>query len=338
MKDFLISKYKHGRTDAFLSRRYEKRYAFVGIGQHSLSNLYPVVDYLGVPLKWIVVTDERRARLIEEKFSGVKATADLGRVLADEEVAGVLVAASPQAHFGIATRVLDAGKWLFIEKPPCQSLDELQRLSQYRHAAVGLQKRYAPASKLLKKRLAKDQPLSYTLHYRTGAYPEGNALYDLFIHSIDLAVYLFGKGDVKCVNRGGNTMHVLVDHGGVAGCLELSTGYSWSAADEMLTVVTKSGVYTLNRMENLDYEPNKKSVMGVPLEKVLPLRHQILQLYNRNNFSPTLANNQVWSQGFFGEIEAFVEAVEGRRNNIITTPADIIETYRLLERIGGIIG
>lgn len=333
MKDQLISKFKHRRTDSFLSRQYAHKYAFVGIGQHSLGNLYPVLHYLQVPLKWIVVTSPERAKAIESKFQGVKATANLDDVISDPEVSAVFVAAAPKAHFEIGKRVIQAGKWLFVEKPPCSNIDELRLLAAGGKTAVGLQKRYAPATALLKRRIQKDRPTSYTMHYRTGAYPEGDALLDLFIHPLDLAAHLFGKGNLKAVSRSAGTIHLMLDHEGVSGMLELSTDYAWSSASEDLTVVCHGGVYRMRQMEQLSFEPRQKNFMGVPLEKVLPLRHETLQLLSRNNFTPTLPNNQVYSQGFYNEIEAFVEAVEGRKSTILTHPEALLPTYELIESI-----
>ena len=42
----IIDKYKRARSEAFLKETYSGAYAFVGLGQHSLSNLYPVITYL----------------------------------------------------------------------------------------------------------------------------------------------------------------------------------------------------------------------------------------------------------------------------------------------------
>ena len=108
----LINRYKRLRTERFLDQRCQYEYAFVGMGQHSLSNLYPVLHYLQVPLKYICVTSEQKARLIERKFNGVKATSSLDSVLSDDTVHGVFVAASPSAHFQIASKVLASGKSL----------------------------------------------------------------------------------------------------------------------------------------------------------------------------------------------------------------------------------
>ena len=85
----LIDRYKRLRTKRFLCQTYQYSYAFLGMGQHSLTNLYPVLHYLGVPLKYICVTSERKAQLIERKFPHVKATTSLDMILNDDEVKGV---------------------------------------------------------------------------------------------------------------------------------------------------------------------------------------------------------------------------------------------------------
>ena len=85
----LINRYKCFRTERYLAQTYQCSYAFVGMGQHSLTNLYPVLHYLGVPLKLICVTSERKARLIERKYPYVKATASIDDILTDETIKGV---------------------------------------------------------------------------------------------------------------------------------------------------------------------------------------------------------------------------------------------------------
>ena len=77
---------------------------------------------------WLWHSHKGVTSLIERKFPYVKATTSLDDILTDETVKGVFVSASPAAHFSIALRVLESGKSLFIEKPPCQSLQELDAL------------------------------------------------------------------------------------------------------------------------------------------------------------------------------------------------------------------
>ena len=336
----LIDRYKHLRTERFLAQTYQYSYAFVGMGQHSLTNLYPVLHYLCVPLKRICVTSERKARLIERKYPYVKATASIADILSDETIKGIFVSASPSAHFSIASQILKSGKSLFIEKPPCQTLAELdklidlQRLYGLPAAMVGLQKRYAPAVQILKSRLVKERLVSYDLHYLIGAYPEGNALLDLFIHPLDLVTYLFGTAGVLACQQVAKGSYVLMlRHPHIVGILELSTAYTWTAAEESLKVSTSKGVYRLSQMEELTFEPKPSTILSIPIEKVHPHNKTVEYLYARNNFTPVLSNNQIYSQGYFNELQAFVNAVESSQNHVLTDLQSVRSVYEVMAEI-----
>ena len=71
---------------------------------------------------------QAKRRLSHENIPGVHGTTSLREVLDDKEIRGVFVAATPSAHFTISRAVLESGKALFVEKPPCTSLDELDCL------------------------------------------------------------------------------------------------------------------------------------------------------------------------------------------------------------------
>ncbi|MBP5771440.1 MAG: Gfo/Idh/MocA family oxidoreductase [Bacteroidaceae bacterium] len=336
----LIDRYKRYRTERFLAQTNQYPYAFVGMGQHSLTNLYPVLHYLGVPLKYICVTSERKARLIERKFPHVKAMTSLDTILKDDEVKGIFVSASPSAHFTIASQILKSGKSLFIEKPPCQTLRELdalidlQRLYGSPVAMVGLQKRYAPAVQILQKRLRKEHLINYDLNYLTGAYPEGNALFDLYIHPLDLVCFLFGKPEILVCQQVAQTSYILMlRHPHIVGTLELSTSYSWTSAEESLKVCTSKGIYRLSQMELLTFEPKHSSILGLPYEKVHKHNKTIDYLYARNNFTPTLPHNQIYLQGYYSEIQSFITAVGHGHSSTLTDITTIKPTYEVLMRI-----
>ena len=332
----LISRYKRLRSEAYLKETYAGPYAFVGMGGHSLANLYPVIHYLQIPLKYICVTSPGKAELIEKKFPGVKAVTDLDAVLADPEVKGVFVAASPKAHFGIAKKVLESGKALFIEKPPCGNSAELETLISLDKgiAVAGLQKRYAPAVKMLKSKLAKETLLSYDLHYCTGAYPEGDAVLDLYIHPLDLVCHLFGEAEVlACSPAGKDSFVLMLKHKGVTGTLELSTAYSWKDACEVLKVNTGHGLYTLNQMEELTVDIRAGVIAGIPLEKAGLGKTVHRVLYAHNPFSPVLTENQVYIQGYFDEIRSFALRVEGKKAEALSDLDSLKDTYRLLDAL-----
>lgn len=346
----LINRYKSRRSRQWLADVYSGSYAFVGIGNHSIMNLYPVLQYLQVPVKYICCTSADKLSLIENKYHGTRATTSLDQILDDREVCGVFVSASPRSHRSISSKVLARGKSLFVEKPICHTLEELCGLEDLaatygaKVAMVGMQKRYAPASRLLSDGLRRCVPISYNYRYTTGLYPEGDVLAELFIHPLDYVMFLFGEADVvscRCIRSddGGVTYLLLLQHEKVAGVLELSSAYTWADAQETLTVNTRKGTYTLHQMEGLKFQPRPAAFCGIPIEKVLPRGNAETRLYERNNFIPSLVNNQIYSQGYYSEIKAFVDANE-REGSVSSAICDLFPTYRLMEKLrsGGLCG
>ena len=319
--DNIIDRYRRIRSIRELQYTYTQQYALVGFGNHCANNLLPVIQYLQLPLKYICCTSEKKAELISQKYKGVKGTTSLQDILLDDTISGVFVAANPHSHFQIATEVIKAGKSLFIEKPPCEDKRELKALTDTvklygsQHIVVGLQRRFAPATQILKKRLKGDSKRHYYYSYLTGLYPEGDTLLDLFIHPLEYVTFLFGEAKIKSLDvirsrDGAQTLFLVLEHQDITGMLELSTDYSWQEAQEQLNVSTDKGLYVLNKMEQLDFTPRRSTVLGIPLEKVFPNNITTICLYGRNNFVPTIGNNQIVSQGFFSEIKTFANMVE----------------------------
>lgn len=336
----IIERYKSSRSINWLQSIYADKYAFVGLGSHSISNLYPVLDYLRVSLKYICCKSAYKVPLIMHKYENVQATTSLEDILIDQEIKGVFVSTSPHAHFKMAQQVLSSGKALFIEKPPCLSLTELQQLMglEQSFVMVGMQKRYAPTTKILVKRLKKETLLSYNMKYLTGGYPEGNPLTDLFIHPLDYVCYLFGKAEISnCEyirDKSGVTLFLTLRHEAVMGILELSTAYSWQNANETLTVNTERGIYELSQMETLTFMPKHGQVFGIPIEKAMRRSAITETLFSRNNFVPTTVNNQIYTQGYFDEIKLFVEAVQkGRQFSPYCGFHSMHNTYILIDAI-----
>ena len=206
-------------------------------------------------------------------------------------------------------------------------------------SVVGLQKRQAPVIRILKKELGKcKRVMTYNLKYLTGAYPEGDALMDLYIHPLDYVTYLFGKADVKCVEKVENhTLMLLLKHNNATGVLELSTGYSWTEAKELLTINTSNGIYQMEQMDSLKYQAKQRVVMGIPMEKISPRNMVVIDLFGRNNFVPMIQNNQIYTQGYFDTIKHFVNMVECGKASQVQSFANFVETYSLLESIRSLV-
>ncbi len=335
----LIERYKKIRKKGLLEKKYSEKYSFVGIGNHSINNLYPVLNYLNVQLKYIAVKSEDTVELIKNSYPNTIATTNLADVLADNEVKGVFVSATPTAHFNIAKQVISSNKNLFIEKPPCTTLAELQELIRLKqnhntHVLVGLQRRYSPVYNILLNKVK--QASYYTLKYKTGAYPEGDELIDLFIHPLDALFYLFGSGkleNIKVIKGNGVITYLAqVNHSnGVYGSIEFSTDYSWNEAQDILSVSTPKGEFITENTSKLSFITKPKVIMNVPLEKVKGFNSQTTVLYQQNSFLPVKEHNQLFSAGYFNELETFVKLCENKSAKNNSNLEELIPTFNALE-------
>lgn len=331
----LLRRWKSHRNRRMIVSPYDSNYAFVGVGSHALQNLYPAIQYLGIKLKYICCRQADKIPDIERRF-GVIATTSLDVVLADKSVEGVFVCASPDAHFDIVSRVINSGKCVFVEKPPCKSLAELRSLvdaDTMNKVMVGMQKRFSPFTSNLIKEIRSDKLSSYSLSYHAGAYPEGNPITDLFIHPIDLCMFLFGKAEIegclRSVTKYASTFQLLLSHDSINGAIELSTAYSWGRTEETLRINTSAGEYRLDKMERLAFYARPPRVLGIPLEKtgLYSSSERIVSL--RDGFSPMASNNQIYSQGFLSEIKAFADMVDFSMPNRAPL-SSMINTYEIM--------
>ncbi len=334
----IINRWKSYRNRKLLQSPYSASYAFVGVGSHALQNLYPVLQYVGIKLKYICCKSTDKLQLIERRF-GIKATTSLEDILNDDEVRGVFVCTSPDSHYSLCKRIIDAGKYVFVEKPPCRTADEFKQLvlaDTKQLVMTGMQKRYSPYVRTLKAELLRNHPVSYTMVYHTGAYPEGNYFTDLFIHAVDLSIFLFGNAEIKdfqhSERNGTTTIQILLSHSNIIGFMELSTAFSWSNPEETLRINTTAGEYRLLQMEKLSYYHHPRRCFGVPLEKIGLFTVSERILAERNNFNPLAVNNQLYSQGFIPEIKAFAEVVEYSGKNYSALPS-LVPTYKLLDKL-----
>jgi virulence factor len=338
----LINRFKRYRTIQHIEKTYKNKYAFIGMGNHSINNLYPVLDYLNADIKYVITKSEQTAKAISANYSKFKGTNDLEMVLNDDEISGVFVSANPKSHFDLIKKILLKDKNVFVEKPPCYSKEELLELIEVEKNSkgfvlVGFQKRYAPLYSILKQNVK--NPEYYSLKYVVGNYPEGDALLDLFIHPLDVVSYLFGEAKILSFqnvskDKGVQTFLIHLEHKNkMIGNLELSTDYWWAKSYEEICVNTDKKYLKSKNTEMLTSTPKPQSILSIPMEKIKSPQIESKQLYEQNNFLPAREQNQLYSSGYFDEIKTFLDLCEGRKANNKTSLNDLVITYELINEI-----
>lgn len=340
----IIEKYKNIRKQSYLNRpgSYLGQYAFIGTGHHAIANLYPCLDYLGVPLKWIWSQSLDNARKMARRYPGAQATNKLQDILDDPAIRGVFVSVKPQAHFDIVRALLKTGKAVFVEKPCCESVPELQELigiAAGKICLVGLQRRYGVLNQKLRARLLSKPALSYHYRFLTGPYPEGDAVLEVFIHALDNIAYLFGPtARVEVLQapatRGAVTFMLLVEHSaGTTGMVELSTDYNWNQVQETLVLHTAREVLEAHYPYRLVAVKKPAKIGAIPMEKITGQPATFTVLYDSTSFLPVLENNTLWAQGFYQELKTFVNLVEGKKDQLLSHPAALLTTYQLIRML-----
>ena len=87
-------------------------------------------------------------------------------------------------------------------------------------------------------------------------------------HPLNLVTYLFSKPEIiACQQVSPASYIIILRHPHIVGTLELSTAYTWTAAEEFIKICTSKGIYRLSQMEQLTFEPKPSTILGIPIEK-----------------------------------------------------------------------
>jgi predicted dehydrogenase len=102
------------------------RIAQVGLGPWG-ANLVRNVDVLA-ELVWICDASDERREQFARRFPNSLSTGSYEEVLADPDVEAVVLATPVPTHYALAKQALEAGKHVFVEKPPAMRAAEMAEL------------------------------------------------------------------------------------------------------------------------------------------------------------------------------------------------------------------
>ena len=164
-------------------------------------------------LRWICDGSEAARERHAAAFPDTRVSSDLDELLADPELDAVVVATPVPTHAALATRVLEAGKHCFVEKPLAQSVADAEDVVAAARAAgrvlmVGHLLEYHPGLEKLKQ-IADSGELG-DIHYIYGnrlnlgkLRAEENALWSLGAHDVSVVLRLAGGEEpVECTATG----------------------------------------------------------------------------------------------------------------------------------------
>ena len=102
------------------------RVAHAGVGGWG-KNVVRVVGELS-ELAWVVDTDAARQAEYASRYPQATITGSFSEALADDAVQAVTIATPVPSHYALAKQALEAGKHVFVEKPPAMRGEEMEEL------------------------------------------------------------------------------------------------------------------------------------------------------------------------------------------------------------------
>jgi predicted dehydrogenase len=181
---------------------------FIGAGNYACGGLAPAFLASGARLRSVVSASGVSGIYAARKFGFEQATTDAVAVTGDKEINVAVIATRHDSHASYVLQARAAGKHLFVEKPLCLTLDELERIERaYSGEApllmMGFNRRFAPHVVRMKQLLATTPlPKAFVVTVNAGSIPASHWTQDVEVgggrllgencHFIDLLRHLAG--------------------------------------------------------------------------------------------------------------------------------------------------
>jgi len=186
----------------------------IGAGNFSRHTALPCLRKTNARLACIADLDPVLGTHAGKKFGFERTTTDYRTLLSDPQINTVFVFTRHDVHAPIVTDVLEADKHVFVEKPLCLNLTELQQIqtaydqAEDRQLLVGFNRRFSPHVLKMKALLdARAEPICMSMMVSAGVIPQDSWVHDPEIgggrivgegcHWIDLMMFLAGAPVVR---------------------------------------------------------------------------------------------------------------------------------------------
>jgi predicted dehydrogenase len=316
------------------------RIGFIGCGGFATGTIWPCLRYAPIEVAYACARRPERAERNASLFGAERATTDVDRILSDDSVLAVFVVGPPDMQHDIGVRALEAGKHLFVEKPPGRSLRDALDLQEAADRSgvqclVAFQKRFALAYRMARDVAAGDEfggVRLCKLNYSHWLQPDWRThLTWMSVHPIDLTRFFLGDPTEAFIMKqsapdGGNTlvMTALYDSGA-------SAVVNMSANDPHVQEwVELSGANQLISVRNLvDYRHWAEAKDYVTTFR---MNEAAMTVWHPEFAIPYRQADSMWLQGYAGEVVEFATAILESRP-VESSISDGVAAMRLVEAI-----
>ena len=163
---------------------------FIGGGSYAQSQLLPNIPKTDrVSLKGVMTSSGTSSRSVAERFGFEFCCGDEKDILGNEDINAVFIATRHDSHAEYVIKALNAGKHVFVEKPLCLTIEQLNEITEsYNstlkiknsplHLMVGYNRRFSPLAKRIKQDLG-GGPMAMTYRINAGNIPPDSWIQDM---------------------------------------------------------------------------------------------------------------------------------------------------------------
>ena len=245
----------------------------IGAGNYASRTLIPAFKESGARLHTIVTSGGVNGVIQGEKAGFEQASSDTSQLFDNNEITAVVIATRHDSHAELVIGGLKAGKHIFVEKPLCLSLQELEEIhsayeSSNQLVMIGFNRRFAPQIKTIKSLLDKSsEPKAFVMTVNAGAIPRehwtqdkatsGGRIIGEACHFIDLMRFLSGSSISKssissmaCENGDSASINLQFANGSIGTVHYLANGNK-SFPKERLEVFCSGRILQLDNFRKL---------------------------------------------------------------------------------------
>jgi predicted dehydrogenase/threonine dehydrogenase-like Zn-dependent dehydrogenase len=157
-----------------------------GAGVYACRVLLPAIRKANVPLERIVSRGGASAARAAKRFGFRECSSDTGGLFQDPAINTLVIATRHDTHAPLVLEALRAGKHVFVEKPLCLNVEELETIEKCRRELraapvlmVGFNRRFSPFSVKMRELLGRGNgPRAFVYTVNAGALPAEHWLFD----------------------------------------------------------------------------------------------------------------------------------------------------------------
>jgi predicted dehydrogenase/threonine dehydrogenase-like Zn-dependent dehydrogenase len=203
--------------------------AIVGAGNFTKMTMLPLMKNQNI--KYIVSKGGLTAKALAQKHKIPFSSSSYDEILKDPEISWAFITTRHDLHAPMVIKALENGKSVFVEKPLCLNMDELENIlkahSEFKgQIMVGFNRRFSPHIQKIKSVVQDSSPKNMIATMNAGFIPSNVWVHDMVVgggriigeacHFMDLLSYISGSKIKKiCMNALGSNLSDNTDNASI---------------------------------------------------------------------------------------------------------------------------